>query len=641
VLDALVRFYFYSRDEGWCGGFLEWFFRPVREVRTRVETTTPGFWASVELLLWNSVEIAALSGKKSEKTSTFSLPPILDRELRMALRKLKPVRRRLRLAAACTAVAFLLSLLAGQSAGRDLHYLLCVAGFYVVLTAPQRIAGLFSTERQDQTLGLLFMSGLGASEVFLSKAFSAVAIVFSDLIALAPLLALPFLMGGISFGLFLATVCCLPNVLLFTLAISLLGSVLSDDEGTAIVLAAVFGVLLMGLPLGIYLAQKLLSNGNQPLDWLLLCNPVYGPWLVFNRFSVGQETAFWRNYLITFFISISCLTLAGFLLRRLWRQREERGVLYRWSQSWRTAVHGTVSWRKSLAISWLHRNPSVWLASRDRGSVTLAWSALVGIILVWLISWALWPAKWLSIGNFFITSILLNLGLRWMIHYVAAAGFGFARRDGSYELLLTTPLLPGQIVDGQVAALRCRFRHVCLVVFALELTLMLVGLCLRTWNSSSLSVYFIVWGGLLFWAWQQSWNFGRTALSMWAALNSGRPLHAVWKASGLSSWVWIWILFNLRHLLFGLASFPSGSVTELFFVSVFVIIAFSLFLRSFNETNVYRERLKAEFREIVREPIPDPRDSRFKQWNIRERFPWGWELALDQLHERLVRRERV
>src|SRR6185369_14512233 len=115
---------------------------------------------------------------------------------------------------------------------------------------------------------------------------------------------------------------------------------------------------------------------------------------------------------------------------------------------------------------------------------------------------------------------------------------------------------PGQIVDGQVTALRCRFRRVCLVVFALELILMLVGLCLRTWNSNSLSVYFIVWGGLLFWAWQQSWNFGRTALSMWGALNSARPLHAVWKASGLSSWAWIWILFNLRHFLFGLAGFP-------------------------------------------------------------------------------------
>jgi hypothetical protein len=34
-------------------------------------------------------------------------------------------------------------------------------------------------------------------------------------------------------------------------------------------------------------------------------------------------------------------------------------------------------------------------------------------------------------------------------------------------------------------------------------------------------------------------------------------------------------------------------------------------------------RLIGEFREIVREPVPDPSDPRFKKWNTRERFPWG------------------
>jgi hypothetical protein len=37
----------------------------------------------------------------------------------------------------------------------------------------------------------------------------------SDLLALAPLLAAPFLMGGISLDLYLATIVCLPAVLLF------------------------------------------------------------------------------------------------------------------------------------------------------------------------------------------------------------------------------------------------------------------------------------------------------------------------------------------------------------------------------------------------------------------------------------------
>jgi hypothetical protein len=48
--------------------------------------------------------------------------------------------------------------------------------------------------------------------------------------------------------------------------------------------------------------------------------------------------------------------------------------------------------------------------------------------------------------------------------------------------------------------------------------------------------------------------------------------------------------------------------------------------------------LISEFREIVREPLPDPNDPRFKQWDVRERFPWGWKYVQQQLHERLARK---
>jgi hypothetical protein len=51
--------------------------------------------------------------------------------------------------------------------------------------------------------------------------------------------------------------------------------------------------------------------------------------------------------------------------------------------------------------------------------------------------------------------------------------------------------------------------------------------------------------------------------------------------------------------------------------------------------------LVREFREIVREPLPDPNDPRFKKWNVQERFPWGWEVSQQQLHERLFRTKQV
>src|SRR5439155_8696917 len=101
------------------------------------------------------------------------------------------------------------------------------------------------------------------------------------------------------------------------------------------------------------------------------------------------------------------------------------------------------------------------LAARDRRPARLAWLAVGALTLLWLVGYVLWPAKWPSVPNFFITATVLNLSLRWMIHYTAAAGLTLARRDGSYEWLLTTPLPTRDIVRGQLEALRCHFRGLC------------------------------------------------------------------------------------------------------------------------------------------------------------------------------------
>jgi hypothetical protein len=49
-------------------------------------------------------------------------------------------------------------------------------------------------------------------------------------------------------------------------------------------------------------------------------------------------------------------------------------------------------------------------------------------------------------------------------------------------------------------------------------------------------------------------------------------------------------------------------------------------------------RLIAEFREIVREPLPERNDPRFKKWDVRERFPQNWGVVQEQLHERFARK---
>jgi ABC-type transport system involved in multi-copper enzyme maturation permease subunit len=579
-----------------------------------------------------------------------ALLPIIERELRVALRKRRPVRRRLQVAAFAIAVTlgFLLLATVGgdRQAGHTLHQLLCLVAGYLVLQTPQLTAGVFAEERRQQTLGLLFLSGLGATEVFASKLLSAAVVAFSDLLALFPMLAIPFLTGGVSFDLFLATICALPNILLFVLAVCLLASVLTRDDGTALIVTIVLLFVLCGVGPLIYVAQSRFSPGATPSAAWLLLNPAYGPYLVWRGFGATPVSEFWRNWGMTLGWSGLCLGTAAVTLKSLWREREDEFGTGGWRVRWREWLHGAVRGRRQLAATWLQVNPFVWLAARDRQPVTLAWLVVGGIAGGWLACWAAWPHRWPSVPNFFLTATLLNLALRWLIYYTAARSLGEARRDGTYELLLTTPLSPSDIVGGQFEALGLHFRRVARAVLGLEIAMMLAGLAVRSWTGSALFVYGVVWMILLLWAVDQTRDWQATALVLWVSLNCGRPAHAVWRTTGLKSWSWIWVLFNLQFWFAKLPTFPTGSTFEVVFVSLMGGLILLVFLgkwllnmgKATHAARQWERRLVAEFREIVREPLPDPHDPRFKKWDGRGRFPWGWQLVQDQLHERLVRR---
>jgi ABC-type transport system involved in multi-copper enzyme maturation permease subunit len=578
--------------------------------------------------------------------------PLIERELRVALRKQRPAQRRLKvaaLAAGGSVLFLLLGVLTGsRSVGRNLEQLLCLAGLYCVLRAPILTAGALAEERRNQTLGLLFLSGLGAGEVFASKFLSSAVVAFSNLLAIFPMLALPFLTGGISFDLFLAAVCVLPVLMLFALAVSMLASALARDDGTAVVLAVALGALLCVFTPAIYVAKAHFSPGPSSLWWLRL-SPAYGPLLVWSGFRSGfrpgEQTEFWQNLAMTLAWSALALATAAFALKRLWREQESELQSGGWLEQWREFVHGDRASRKRLARSWLEVNPFVWLAARDRQPATLGWLVIGGIVVLWLLCWAAWPARWPSVQNFFITATLLNSVLAWLTRHAAARQLGQPRRDGAYELLLTTPLNPGDIVWGALEALRWNFRPLTNLVLLLNVLMMLGGLLTRRWNEIALLEYFVIWLCLLTWSWRLIRRLSRVLPVMWASLNCGRPAQAVWRTSGVNSWSWIWILFNLQNLgrgFRGFGAFPTGSLGETLFVILFAFVWMisSLMRRPKSEivAGICESRLIAEFREIVREPLPDPSDPRFKKWNAQERFPWGWEMVQQQLHERLARR---
>ncbi|MCX6890163.1 MAG: hypothetical protein NTX51_01370, partial [Verrucomicrobia bacterium] len=211
------------------------------------------------------------------------LSPVVERELRVALhrRDARKARSRVaRLGVLGVSLFLLFGALTGtKSWGGTLHFFLFLGGLGLAVgPAVQISVGLFAEEREQQTLELLYLTGMGSAELFIGKVVGGALVSSCELMALAPVVAVPFLSGGLSFDLFLATLACLPTVFGLVLAAGSLASVLCKQEGTALVISGVIlGALSLALPLPYNLGFWLTGTAPFAKSWLVL-SPALGPW---------------------------------------------------------------------------------------------------------------------------------------------------------------------------------------------------------------------------------------------------------------------------------------------------------------------------------------------------------------------------
>jgi hypothetical protein len=560
------------------------------------------------------------------------LPPIIERELRIALQQHGAVKSRFRTAGMGVGAVSLFLLLGwlaglgtrtGQHWGRTLHEILFYGGLYLAVIPSARISvGLFSEDRRNQTWELLYLAGITPGELFIGKLLGGTLIASCDLLALWPLLAVPFLSGGISLDLFLATIACLPVVLIFIIAVGTLASVICKDEGAAFVCAAVLvGVASLAIQLPYALGRSLTGAAPFSSGWLCL-SPAYGPYLVGTHFGALKPGAFWATAAATVTWAILCLGMAALLLRRNWREDIGRSAPTGWQEMLRSWIQGSREWRLALRWRVLNQNPFQWLAQQDRRPVWLAWGIIAGVCLLWLRGWRTWRGYWPSTVNFYTTAFLLLLTVDTVMRHAAARRIGYDRRDGVLELLLTTPLTPDEIVDGQLAALKGQFRPVRHALLGLCIVMMLGGLLTRSWNAPALVSYFLIWS--LFLGWCLRSYKGTVATAMWIALNSGRPTFAVLRRNG-TNWWWLWNVYNLRYLARSIINkaairFPNGTAAELVLIccGAFGILVFLVIARL--GTEAVEDLLVKEMRSIAQEPVPAANDPRFKKWKVNERL---------------------
>ena len=353
------------------------------------------------------------------------------------------------------------TLMGTASWGGTLHFYLTLAGLSLAVgPALQNSVGLFAEERRQQTLELLYLTGMGSGELFVGKLLGGVLVSSCELIALAPLVAVPFLSGGLSFELFVATAACLPTVFVLVLAVGSLASVLCKQEGTALVVSAVLvAAWCLALPLPYNLGYWLTGTVPFERSWLAL-SPALGPWMVTRNFAGFRPSDFWVWTAVMWAGSAVCLGLAAGILKRNWRRDLEGVGVQGWSARWEALVLGSAGWREALRRRVLGVNAYQWLAQQDRLPALQAWGFLAFVCVFWLLGWCAWPRLWPSTLNFYSTAAVLLVGLDVLGSHAAARRMAADRRGGALELLLTTSLSPGEMLAGQQAALRLQFRPV-------------------------------------------------------------------------------------------------------------------------------------------------------------------------------------
>jgi hypothetical protein len=511
--------------------------------------------------------------------------------------------------------------LVDRRAPQQLHFLLFLFGIMFVFKALKVCAGLFSEERRSQTLELLFLTGMTSKELFATKLVGGLVVASSNLLAVMPFLAIPFLAGGLSVQLFAATLVCLPVVLLFMVAVGVLASVLARDEGAAMMTAAAIMIVLCLLtPVPYNIGITLTGRAPFSSFWLGL-SPAYAPWLVGSSFGTTFPEAFWPCIGMTLMWTLACLTMAAAILNRNWRNEPPHSVP-KWRQTWQRWVQGTTEWRAALRRSLLDRNAFQWRVEQNRRPTVQVWIIVGTAVGLWLIGCMAWRGDWLTTINFLAAATLLVLALYWLALFSAAHQMGRERRDGALELLLTTRLTPDEIVEGQLEASVRQFRKPRLAALGFFLTLMVLGLFIRPWNALAVVAYVMIWAILCYFVIATPRN--AIVTTIWVALNSGRPAYSVSRLHG-SKFFWLWALYNLYRAgaSFGNrgVQFPAGHIVEIAIISVVGFVVLFGALKERGSPQLWH-MLRFDMRRIAQEPVPDPDDPRFKKWkDIRQPFP--------------------
>lgn len=428
------------------------------------------------------------SGRADLEAMNFLI--ILERQLRQLARR--PFVYRVRGGTGLAAALIGLGLIAaGISAGRDPSQLGAMVFRYMTLMAfaVSLFSGLILTadclseEKRNGTLGLLFLTNLRGHQIVLGKLIALMFPAIQSLLAIFPILALSFVVGGVTPGEFFRVILVLGSSLIFSLSAGMLVSALCKDGHKALLFSAllIFGFAL-GLPAaghwkpiagGIFGKVVSLTGSTATLD---LASS--------GKFQIAPAS-FWYSLVLHQVAWAACLFLAGYCLPYNWQDKPSGA-----KRKFFAAEHLQAWWRKrrhSLSAHLLQENPILWLARRNCKNNGLIW-VFLGISLgAWF-----WGTRtgggWLAANIVFLVVYLLHCALKIWVAWESSRRFADDRNCGALELLLCTPMNEQDVWRGWLLHMKKRFLMPMVVLLFVDLAMIHSGVGGGKW-----------WGGSTTW----------------------------------------------------------------------------------------------------------------------------------------------
>jgi ABC-type transport system involved in multi-copper enzyme maturation permease subunit len=402
--------------------------------------------------------------------------PIVQRELLVAARRHTTYSTRLVVALVAIVIGLFFYVANLRTPKHKLaHYIFdgisVLALLYCLAAGRRSTADCLSEEKREGTLGLLFLTKLKGYDVILGKLVATSVNSFFCLLAIFPVLAVPLLMGGITNGEFWRMVLVLVNTFLFSLAVGIFSSTLSQNARRAMGANFLWFLLLAFTLPACGLAIAYFSPLHILLPELLFCCPVYSFYLTFAARYPFEADHFWWSICIVHSLTWLLIILSSSILPRIWQDRPAEKGKTRLRDRYQRWLYGNPAKRKALRKRLLDINPFLWLGARAWLKPITAWFSLGIIAIWWLIVRAILKSDWHEEMLSFTTALLLNSLLKLWVAVEVGQRLADDQKLGALELLLSTPLTVRDILRGQFLALRRQFLGPLVFVVAVELVL--------------------------------------------------------------------------------------------------------------------------------------------------------------------------